>query len=57
MMHTFEIRTLADVEAIEAVPIEQRLESLNSTYDMIARAAERSPDAVALVYRHAAGWR
>ena len=49
-METFEIRTLADIEAIEAVPIEQRLEGIHSTYDAIARAARHSPDAVALVY-------
>ena len=39
---------MADIEAIESVPIDDRLEGLNSTYDAIARAAERSPDAVAL---------
>jgi fatty-acyl-CoA synthase len=49
-METFEIRTLADIEAIEAVPIEQRLEGIHSTYDAITRAALHSPDAVALVY-------
>ncbi len=49
-VETFEIRTLADIEAIEAVPIEQRLEGLDSTYDAIARAAQRSPDAVALAF-------
>ena len=46
----FEIRTPADIEAIEAVPIEQWLEGLDSTYDAIARAAQRSPDAVALAF-------
>ena len=49
-METFEIRTLADIEAIEAVPIERRLEGLDSTYDAIARTAQRSPDAVALAF-------
>ncbi len=49
-MDTFEIRTLADIEAIEAVPIERRLEGLDSTYDAIARTAQRSPDAVALAF-------
>jgi fatty-acyl-CoA synthase len=49
-METFEIRTLADIEAIEAVPIELRLEGLDSTYDAIARTAQRSPDAVALAF-------
>lgn len=47
---TFPMRSLADVEAIEAVPLEHRLEGLESTYDAIARAARRSPDAVALVF-------
>ena len=49
-METFEIRTLADIAAIEAVPIERRLEGLDSTYDAIARTAQRSPDAVALAF-------
>ena len=49
-METFEIRTLADIEAIEAVPIERRIEGLDSTYDAIARTAQRSPDAVALAF-------
>jgi len=49
-MDTFEIRTLADIEAIEAVPIERRLAGLDSTYDAIARTAQRSPDAVALAF-------
>jgi len=49
-VETFEIRTPADIEAIEAVPFEQRLEGLDSTYDAIARAAQRSPDAVALAF-------
>jgi fatty-acyl-CoA synthase len=49
-METFKIRTLADIEAIEAVPIEQRLDGLESTYDVIARAAQRSPEAVALAF-------
>jgi fatty-acyl-CoA synthase len=49
-MEQFRIRTLADIEAIETVPIEARLEGLNSTYDAIARAARRTPDAVALAF-------
>ena len=49
-MEQFPIRTLADIEAVEAVPIEQRLEGLESTYDVVARAAQRSPDAVALAF-------
>jgi len=49
-MEKFEIRTLADIEAIEAVPLEQRLAGLESTYDAIASAARRWPDAVALAF-------
>ena len=49
-METFEIRTLADIEAIEAVPIERRLAGIHSTYDAIARTAQRSPDSVALAF-------
>jgi len=44
------IRTLKDIEAIEAVPIEERLAGLNSTYDAIARSAARTPDAIALAF-------
>ena len=40
-METFSIRALADIEAIEAVPIEERLAGLDSTYDVIARSAAR----------------
>jgi fatty-acyl-CoA synthase len=50
MMETFQIRTLADVEAIEAVPLGERLGGLTSTYDVIAHAAQRSPEAVALAF-------
>lgn len=49
-METFQIRTLADIEAIESVPIEVRLEGLNSTYDAIARSAGRAPNSVALAF-------
>ncbi len=49
-MQTFPMRSLADVEAIEAVLIEQRLEGLESTYDVIVRAAQRTPEAGALVF-------
>lgn len=49
-MDKFEIRTPGDIEAIEAVPLEARLEGLESSYDVIARSARRSPDAVALVF-------
>ena len=46
----FEIRTPADIAALESVPIEQRLEGLDSTYDVIVRTARRSPDSVALAF-------
>jgi len=46
----FQIRTLADIEAIESVPIDERLAGLDSTYDVIARSAGRWPDSVALAY-------
>ena len=49
-MESFRIRTPADIEAIEAVPIDRRLVGLNSTYDAIARSAARTPDAVALAF-------
>jgi fatty-acyl-CoA synthase len=49
-MDKFEIRTPGDIEAIEAVPLEARLEGLESSYDVIVRSARRSPDAVALVF-------
>jgi len=49
-MDSVQVRTLADIEAIEAVPIEERLDGLESTYDVIARAARQTPDAVALIF-------
>lgn len=49
-MDDLHIRTQNDIEAIEAVPIEDRLAGLNSTYDAIARTAARTPDAIALVF-------
>jgi fatty-acyl-CoA synthase len=49
-METLQIKNLADVEAIESVPIERRLEGLDSTYDVIARAAARWPNSVALAF-------
>ena len=49
-METFRIRTMADVEAIESVPIEERLAGLDSTYDVIARSAARWPDSIALAF-------
>lgn len=44
------LATLADIQALEAVPLEQRLGSLNSTYDVIRRGAERFGDAPALSF-------
>jgi fatty-acyl-CoA synthase len=49
-MDTFSIRTQADIEAIENVPIEDRLAGLDSTYDVIVRSAERFPDSIALAF-------
>jgi fatty-acyl-CoA synthase len=49
-MHEQKIRTMADIEAIEAVPIEERLAGLDSTYDVFARSAARWPDSVALAF-------
>ena len=46
----FQIRSLADIEGIETVPVEERLEGIASTYEAIARSADRSPDAVALAF-------
>jgi len=44
------IATLADIETLEAVPLEKRLEGLNSTYDVFRRGAERFGDAPALSF-------
>ena len=49
-MGQIRIRTLADIEAIERVPLDERLDGLQSTYDVLRRAASRTPDAVALVF-------
>jgi fatty-acyl-CoA synthase len=49
-MDSFRIRTQADIEAIETVPIEDRLAGLDSTYDVIVRSAERFPDSIALAF-------
>lgn len=49
-MDNFRIATLADIEAIESIPIEERIAGLDSTYDVIARAAIRRPDAIALTF-------
>ncbi|WP_445400742.1 acyl-CoA synthetase [Zobellella sp. An-6] len=44
------IRTLADIEQLESVPFAQRLEGLDSSYDVFQRAAEQWPDATALSF-------
>ena len=44
------IRTLADIEQLETVPLEQRLQGFFSTYDVFRRAAEKWPDAKALSF-------
>lgn len=44
------IATLADIEAIEATPLEQRLTGLDSTYDVIRQGAERFGDTPALSF-------
>ena len=49
-MSDFPLRTLADIEALEAVPLEDRLAGLDSTYDVLRRAARLRPEATALVY-------
>jgi len=46
-MEKLKIRTIADVEAYAAVPIEKRLEVFN-TYDMLAKGAAIDPDAPAI---------
>ncbi len=49
-MNDFPLRTMADIEALEVVPIEDRLAGLDSTYDVLRRAARLHPDAPALAY-------
>lgn len=44
------IRTVADIAAIQAVPLEQRLQGLHSSYDVLRRAGERFAEATALVF-------
>lgn len=43
------IRSLADIEAIEQIPLEQR-DLPNSTYQLIQRSAQRCPAATALTF-------
>ena len=49
-MNDFPLRTMADIEALEAVPIEERLADLDSTYDVLRRGARLHPDGTALVF-------
>jgi fatty-acyl-CoA synthase len=44
------IRTLADIEAIEAVPLAERLDGIDNSYAALGRAASRYPDTTALVF-------
>ena len=48
-MKKFRITDLADIEAFEKIPIEQRLAHFN-TYDMIKHGAAINPDAVAISF-------
>jgi fatty-acyl-CoA synthase len=41
------IRNIGDIEAIESVPLQERI-SASSTYELIRTGAQRNPDAVAL---------
>src|SRR5947209_1754315 len=43
------LRNLADVQAVESVPLEQRLAAA-TTYDLIRRSADAHPDAPALIW-------
>jgi fatty-acyl-CoA synthase len=44
-----QIRTMADIEAFEAIPLEHRLGGIECTYDLIRRTATANPAAPALV--------
>lgn len=46
---TQEISSLADIQAIERIPLSQR-NLPNSTYELIGRSAQRAPDATALTF-------
>lgn len=43
------IRSLADIQAIEAIPLAER-DLPNSTYELIGRSAQRAPDATVLTF-------
>lgn len=47
---TMPIATIADIRAIEATPLEARLDGLHSTYDVIQRSARQFSDAPALIF-------
>ncbi|MDH2431793.1 acyl-CoA synthetase [Pokkaliibacter sp. MBI-7] len=47
-MRSTPIRTLADIEQLESVPLSLRLQGLESTYDVFKHAALVRPDSVAL---------
>jgi fatty-acyl-CoA synthase len=49
MGEKFLIRTMADIEAIEQVPISERF-SENSTYELISKGAAIDPDAIAMSF-------
>jgi fatty-acyl-CoA synthase len=44
------IRTHADIEAFETIPLADRLGDLNSSYDLLRRSAAATPQATALVF-------
>ena len=48
-MEKFPVRTLADIEAIEAVPLRERLD-VDNTYEFIRRGALVDPDKVAMSF-------
>ena len=42
------LRNLADIEALEKVPLDDRIGQFRSTFDVIRASAERHPDKAAL---------
>jgi fatty-acyl-CoA synthase len=46
-MERYEIATVADIEEIEKIPLEERL-TVHNTYDMIKQGASIDPDAPAM---------
>lgn len=49
MKESYTIRTLADIEAIEQVPLAERI-SESSTYELICKGAALNPDAIAISF-------